>query len=154
MTKRLLLVLIFTIGTWLPMTTQPTPALAGPLGPCSGEKFYVHKQLSNETIRTRVKNLIRCATYRWPVAGGYPKALDVAVCESGLWPWAYGNGNAGVFQQRTRYWTGRAEDYLRREWFPKHWAYIRTEGWFAARANVLLSVRMAHSSGWQAWSCA
>jgi len=150
---RRIIVLLVLSGLFFPMMNLTQEATAA-TNPCTGRRFYVHKRLSDDEIRTRVKNLIRCATNLWPVAGGYPKAVSVFTCESGLWPWAYGNGNAGVAQQRLRYWVGRADTYLRSWWFPKHWSYVRTEGWFQARANVLLSVRMAHAVGWSPWSCA
>ncbi len=89
-----------------------------------------------------VKRLIRCATRKWRVPGGAPKALAVARCESGFDPGAYGSGNAGVFQQAVPYWSGRAKEYG----FP---------GWsvYNGRANVIVSIRMAHRSGWDAWTC-
>jgi hypothetical protein len=90
----------------------------------------------------QVKRTIRCATRRWHVAGGPRKALSVARCESGFDPRAYGSGNAGVFQQALTYWRGRA----RRYGFPRASAYN-------GRANVIVSVRMAHAGGWGAWSC-
>jgi hypothetical protein len=149
---RKLLVLIMLTGLWTSMMNQSTEALAGPNGPCSGKRFYVHRGLSSERIRERVKNLIGCATNRWSVAGGYSKALSVADCESGLDPWAYSNSNGGIFQQRTIYWQGRADAYLRAVWF-RHWTAVRDHGWFKARANVLLSIRQAHRDGWSAWAC-
>jgi hypothetical protein len=90
-----------------------------------------------------VKQLIWCAAKRWPVPGGPLKAIDVARCESHFDPSAYSNGNAGVYQQRVKYWPGRARTYG----FP---------GWsvFNGRANVIVSIRMAHRNGWGAWSCA
>jgi len=89
-----------------------------------------------------VKRLIRCAARKWRVPGGAPKALAVAGCESGFDPNAYGSGNAGVFQQAVPYWSGRAKEYG----FP---------GWsvYNGRANVIVSIRMAHRSGWGAWTC-
>ena len=91
---------------------------------------------------SEVKRLIRCATRKWRVPGGAPKALVVARCESGFDPNAYGSGNAGVFQQAVPYWSGRAKEYG----FP---------GWsvYNGRANVIVSIRMAHRSGWGAWTC-
>jgi len=90
-----------------------------------------------------VKRLIRCSTRKWRVPGGATKALAVARCESGFDPSAYGSGNAGVFQQAVQYWPGRAEEYG----FP---------GWsvYKGRANVMVSIKMAHRDGWGAWSCA
>ncbi len=90
-----------------------------------------------------VKHLIRCAARRWHVNGGPGKAISVARCESGFDPSAYGTGNAGVFQQSTRYWPGRAKEYG----FPGSSAYN-------GRANIIVSIRMAHRDGWSAWSCA
>ncbi len=91
----------------------------------------------------QLKRLIRCAARRWAVPGGPAKALAVARCESHLDPGAYGNGNAGVFQQRVVYWPGRA----------RTWGFPGVSA-FNGRANVIVSVRMAHASGWGAWSCA
>jgi hypothetical protein len=94
--------------------------------------------------KRQVKRLIRCAARRWRVAGGPSKALSVAACESGFNPKAYNPaGYAGVFQQATKYWRGRARDYG----FPR-WSA------FNGRANVIVSIRMAHEKGWGAWGCA
>jgi hypothetical protein len=91
----------------------------------------------------QVKRLIRCAARRWKVSGGPQKALDVARCESHFNPTAYSNGNAGVFQQRVRYWKARARTYG-----------FAGASVYNGRANVIVSVRMAHAGGWGAWSCA
>jgi hypothetical protein len=94
-----------------------------------------------------IKDLIRCAAARWAVPGGAPKALDVAACESGFRPNTYWNGNAGVFQHRTRYWDGRYDDFTRSRWGLRPSVYN-------GRTNVIVSIRMAHRYGWGAWSCA
>ena len=94
-----------------------------------------------------VRRIIRCAVRLWPVPGGVKKAFSVARCESGFRPDAYYAGNAGVFQQRTKYWKGRVRTYLRR-WWPSNVSP------FNGRANVILSVRMANRYGWNAWACA
>ena len=90
-----------------------------------------------------VKHLIRCAQRRWHVPGGARKAISVGRCESGFNPKASSGSSDGVFQQNSRYWPGRA----------KKWGF---EGWsaFNGRANVLVSIQMAHSEGWSAWACA
>jgi hypothetical protein len=90
----------------------------------------------------QIKRLIRCAARRWSVPGGPAKALSVARCESNFDPGAYGSGNAGVFQQAVPYWPGRARAYG----FPSVSVYN-------GRANVIVSIRMAHAGGWGAWSC-
>ncbi len=92
----------------------------------------------------QIRRLIRCAAHRWKVSGGAAKAIDVASCESGLNPKAYNSGGyAGVFQQSTRYWPERAVSYG----LPKRSV-------FNGRANVIVSIRMAHEDGWGAWGCA
>ncbi|HEV8564983.1 MAG TPA: hypothetical protein VGR41_08705 [Actinomycetota bacterium] len=91
-----------------------------------------------------VKQLIRCSARRWHVAGGPDKAVAVARCESGFRPEAYNPGGyAGVFQQATRYWLDRSSRFGFR-----HWSV------FNGRANIIVSVRMAHRYGWGGWGCA
>ncbi len=90
----------------------------------------------------QVKQLIRCAARRWHVPRGPVGAVAIAGCESHFDPGAYGGGNAGVFQQNLTYWPGRADAFG----FPGASAYN-------ARANIIVSVRMAHRSGWGAWAC-
>lgn len=126
-------------------------------GPCDEDRFHVRPRMGHELVGRKVRGLIRCAEDRWDVPGGAPKAIAVAECESGLWPWAHGNGNLGIFQQREPYWVGRARTYLERSWFSAHrWERILTvpQGAYLARANVLVSIRMAHRGGWGPWSCA
>ena len=92
----------------------------------------------------QVKRLIRCAARRWNVTGGPDKAIRVARCESRFDPDAYNSGGyAGVYQQATRYWPSRATTYGFRDYSV-----------YNGRANVVVSVRMAHRTGWGAWSCA
>jgi Transglycosylase-like domain len=94
--------------------------------------------------RRQVKLLIRCAARRWSVSGGPNKALQVARCESGYNPDAYNpDGYAGVFQQAQRYWPSRAD----------HWGFPDRSA-FNGRANIIVSIRMAHASGWGGWGCA
>lgn len=90
-----------------------------------------------------VKQLIRCAADRWDSPGGGAKAIEVARCESGLRPRAYNpNGYAGLFQQSTRYWPGRADSFG-----------MPDRSVFNGRANIIVSVRMARSMGsWSAWA--
>ena len=90
-----------------------------------------------------VKQLIRCAADRWDSPGGGAKAIEVARCESGLRPRAYNpNGYAGLFQQSTRYWPGRADSFG-----------MPDRSVFNGRANIIVSVQMARSMGsWSAWA--
>lgn len=93
--------------------------------------------------RYEIKQLIRCAARHWRVPGGPDRAVAVARCESRLSPEAYNPGGyAGVYQQATRYWKGRARTYG----FPDRSVYN-------GRANVIVSIRMAHRYGWSPWGC-
>ena len=90
-----------------------------------------------------VKQLIRCAARRWNSPGTPMQAIRVARCESNLNPHAYDSGGyAGLFQQASQYWPGRAD----------RWGQ-EGRSVFNARANVIVSIRMAHAFGsWGAWS--
>lgn len=119
------------------------------LGPCDQERFL--RITPKEWSPSIVRGLIRCVVARWPVAGGAPKAIAVFSCESSLFPWASSNGNLGIGQ--LRFWPDRVHRYLRARWFnAAQWSRIRAvpNGAFLARANVIVSVRLAHS-GWGPW---
>ncbi len=90
-----------------------------------------------------IKQLIRCAARRWDAPGSPDQAVAVARCESGLRPRAYNpNGYAGLYQQSTRYWPPRANQFGQ----PDRSVYN-------ARANIIVSVRMAAGSdSWSAWA--
>lgn len=90
----------------------------------------------------QVKRLIWCAAHHWDSPGWPKKAIEVARCESNLNPRAYNAGGyAGLFQQATRYWGTRAE----------RWG-LGQRSVFNARANIIVSVRMARAAGsWSAW---
>jgi hypothetical protein len=89
-----------------------------------------------------IKHLIRCAARRWDSPGTPTKAVEVARCESHLRPDAFNpNGYAGLFQQSTAHWAERADRYGQPD-----------RSVFNARANVIVSVRMARALGsWSAW---
>lgn len=140
---------------------RPASSRSASGGPCDEERFRVRPAMGRDEVARRVRGLIRCAVRRWSVPGGAPKAIAVARCESSLWPWANGDGNLGVFQHRDRYWRARVRALLRERWFSRrHWERIDRDATvypgaaYLARANVLVAVRMAHRSGWGAWSCA
>jgi hypothetical protein len=67
----------------------------------------------------------------------------VADCESNLNPRAYSSsGYAGLFQQSTRYWQVRADQWGQDD-----------RSVFDGRANIIVSIRMAHASGsWSPWA--
>ena len=89
-----------------------------------------------------VKQLILCAARRWDSPGTPGQAISVARCESNLNPHAFNSGGyAGLFQQSTRYWPGRAAAYGFRGWSA-----------FNARANIIVTMRMVKQYGWDPWS--
>jgi hypothetical protein len=90
-----------------------------------------------------VKQLIRCAAARWDSPGSPAVAVEVARCESELRPRAYNpNGYAGLYQQATSHWPGRAEQWGQ-----------EGRSVFNGRANIIVSVRMAAAAGsWSAWA--
>lgn len=92
-----------------------------------------------------VERLIRCTARTWQVPGGPDKAVSVAFCESRLDPSLRSESGTyvGVFQHSIRYWSDRAATYGFAGAPP-------TNG----RANVIVSIRMAHVGGWGPWSCA
>jgi hypothetical protein len=89
-----------------------------------------------------IKQLIRCAALRWDSPGSPGRAVEVARCESGLRPRAYNpNGYAGLYQQATRHWPDRAEQWGQ-----------QGRSVFNGRANIIVSVRMAAAAGsWNDW---
>jgi hypothetical protein len=155
---RVLTVVLIVVGSFL---WSGVPAVAEAHGPCSSDRYIVRPRMGHEKVERRVKALIRCAVDRWSVPGGAQKALSVAECESGYWPWARGGDNLGVFQHRDVYWQSRVRSFLKREWFSRfQWdridrdASVYPSAAYHARANVLIAIRMAHRSGWGAWACA
>jgi len=91
-----------------------------------------------------IKQLIRCAARRWSVPGGAYKAIEVADCESHLDPGARTSSGsyAGLYQQSTHYWPSRSSQFGQGD-----------RSVFNGRANVIVSIRMAHADGsWSAWA--
>lgn len=98
-----------------------------------------------------VRRTIVCAVGKWSVPGGVQRAISVASCESGsdLLDRST-DGYAGTFQQAVRYWPGRRATFN-----PDAWDKALHRSVFNPRANVVVSIRMAHGVGWERdWSCA
>lgn len=91
---------------------------------------------------------IECAVRRWPVPGGLSMALLVASHESGLQADAYNSssGACGIYQHLIRYWPGR-QDQADRPWMPIG------ESCKNGRANIIVSIRIAHRLGWESNWC-
>ena len=82
----------------------------------------------------QIKQLIRCAARRWDGPGTPGQAIEVAHCESNLDPRAYdSSGYAGLFRQATR--TGLAAPTI---------GGSGDRSVFTGRANIIVSIRMAH----------
>jgi hypothetical protein len=126
--------------------SMTSPAHAEGKGPCTGWFSNIRPSLGIARVHHRVEHLIDCAVRIWPVPGGTFYARAIAERESHMWPWAYNpSGCAGLFQQMLRYWPGRRATYWNRSWFWK------VPSAFNARANVIVSIRMAHVGGWRPW---
>lgn len=136
-----------------------TPAVnASGFGVCSQDRFDVRPRMGHAKVVQKVSALIRCVEGRWSVPGGASKAISVADCESSLWPWVgQESSHVGLYQHISSDWTSRARAGLRARWFTDN-AWNRVTGsWRGgklARANVIVSLRMAHNGGWGPWSCA
>jgi hypothetical protein len=90
-----------------------------------------------------VRLTIRAAVDRWPVPGGVTEAFKVGNCESGLESPDSSPGSTyeSVYQQSRTYWDGRQNLYDSPRW-------RLGESINNARANVIVSIRMAHARGW------
>jgi len=128
----------------------PSTTAHAATGPCSAPRFANIQPSEGRThIARDVKALIGCAVKVWPVPGGAATARCIAHRESRFWPWAHNTSSdaRGLFQHLERYWGGRARDRLTRRWMPNVWVPSA----YNARANVLVTVRMAHAGGWGPW---
>lgn len=90
----------------------------------------------------------QCAVDRWSVPGGMSKFMAVGSCESGWNRFASNAGNyLGIFQHAAGAWLGRvhAAETTHLRLNPK---------WTNSRTQVIVTAKIAHASGWGAWSCA
>lgn len=154
-------IILFLAISFFSVVTPIHDHPASAAGPCDSREYIVRPDMDRDKIDRRMRRLIRCAVARWHVSGGARKAISVARCESSLWPWANGGSHLGIYQHRDLYWKSRVENLLDKDWFSERkWkrihrdASIHPGAAFHARANVLVAIRMAHRSGWGAWTCA
>lgn len=132
----------------LAATASPASAIAS--GPCSKPRMvHIQPYMGRTRVARRVKHLIACAERVYPSTGGLSQALCVAHRESRYWPWAHNESSdaRGLFQHLQRYWPGRVTSHLRQRWMPHVWQPSA----YNARANVLVTMRMARSGGWGPW---
>lgn len=150
---------VLAVASVLFMTAMPVErAEASGFGVCSQDRYDVRPKMGTAKVAHKMSALIRCVEDRWSVPGGASKAISVADCESSLWPWVgQSNTHVGLYQHISSAWTSRARNGLRSRWFTDHeWGRV-TGSWKGgkhARANVIVSLRMAHNGGWGPWSCA
>ncbi len=136
---RAAVIVVAAAATLVPAVAPPASARHRE-GPCDP-----HRQ-EDETVQAHQRELIRCATNRWTVFGGYEKALCIAKRESGLNPRAVSSDGkyVGLYQHAKRYWPGRYEAYTRRGW-------ELNDSPLVGRTNAIVSIRMAREVGWGPW---
>lgn len=137
-----------------PVALAKSPILnRTPHGPCVFRQVP-KPSMSATHVHYLMRSEIACAARRFGVSETF--AQCIALRESGDWPWAgpY-HSSKGVFQQNIgpsgSWWQSRARTWLPRAWFSRYAAVVE-HGWFNARANILVSIRMAHSGGWGPWT--
>jgi soluble lytic murein transglycosylase-like protein len=93
-------------------------------------------------VPKRVQGMIRGLARRHTLS--VAKSLSVAKCESNFNPHAYNPAGpwAGVYQQDTDYWPGRAKRFGH-----------PGESVFDPYANIDVSLKMARGVGWGHWAC-
>lgn len=106
------------------------------------------QSLSDPTWTDREERLtVRCAARRFGVSA--QQMFAVGQCESGFNRLAY-NPNGpylGIWQHAATAWAYRVKAYE-----PPLWEL--DPSWTNARTQAVVTARMAHASGWGAWSCA
>ena len=146
---RKVLIPALAIGLLFGAMTATPAAAHGSHGPLKWSGWQWENCALPSHTDQQVQRLIRCAVDHFPTS--LRTALYVADRESGYETHA-DNGTccAGVYQQHTSYWPGRVAAYNRA--MPRRLDVSTSV--YNGRANVLVSIRMAHRSSWAAWSTA
>ena len=110
-------------------------------GPCD-----IHRR-DDETVRSHMKRIIRCAAERWEVDGGADRAVCIAVAESDLDPEATSAEGAylGLYQHSAEAWPDRYEEWTRPAWELDPDA-------LSGRTNAIVTIRMVSENGWGSWA--
>ena len=102
------------------------------------------------TAREEQRTLACVVQHFGPIDGGIDKARQVGSCESGWYRLASNGGlYLGLFQHAAAYWPSRVAWAM-----PDGWRVGPWSSWKNSRAQIVVTVRMVHASGWGAWSCA
>ena len=131
---------LLTIAVAVTLGLAPVANAHHRAGPCD-----VHR-LPGETVVHHSKELIRCATVKWPVPGGAGRAICIADRESGLIPTVASPGGdfLGLYQHMASAWPGRYAAWTWPGWQLK-------EDALNGRTNTIVTIRMANGSGWGPW---
>jgi hypothetical protein len=125
----------------LTLLAPATLAFAGEqTGPCDITRK------ADESIRSKMKRIIQCATGRWEVRGGARRAICVADAESDLNPRATSAGGdfLGLYQHMATAWPDRFDTWTRRRWHLNDSA-------LSGRSNTVVTIRMVNANGWGPW---
>ena len=102
------------------------------------------------TDREEQRTLACVVQHFGPIDGGVDKARQVGSCESGWYRLANNGGSyLGLFQHAASAWSSRVAWAMPAGWRVGPWS-----SWRNSRAQIVVTVRMVHASGWGAWSCA
>lgn len=134
---------LLSIGA--PLNAHGKPAI-----PCDGRRVrQTVPRLGTAEVQHRVKLAIACAVHRFPVAGGYARAVCIGSREGGLWPWSKNpySTSWGTFQVIDTTWASWFANYdLVRRWIKRAYhgdpAQIRLDPY----AGVILPIRAMHDS--------
>lgn len=132
---------MLTLVPALAFMLPAAPALAHHReGPCD-----LHRQ-EDETVRSHMKRIIRCAAERWEVDGGGARAICIADAESDLRPEAVGADGLylGLYQHSAEAWPDRFETWTRAAW-------ELDDDALSGRSNAIVAIRMASENGWGPW---
>ncbi|MGZ5127928.1 MAG: hypothetical protein ACXWZU_09185 [Actinomycetota bacterium] len=131
---------LLALAVALTLGLAPAASAHHRAGPCD-----VHR-LPGETVVHHSKELIRCATAKWPVPGGAGRAVCIADRESGLVPTAASPGGdfLGLFQHMASAWPDRYTAWTWPGWQLKDDA-------LNGRTNTIVTIRMANDGGWGPW---
>jgi hypothetical protein len=135
--------LALLLGAALALTVL-APATLAAAGEQAGPCDITRK--ADETIRSKMRRVIQCATDLWEVPGGAERAICVADAESHLNPLATSAGGdfLGLFQHMATAWPDRFDTWTQRRW-------NLNDSALSGRSNAIVTIRMVDAAGWGPW---